>query len=245
VRGSVDRGGYASRALFALLAVLALALSGCGGGGATDSTPGAPPAAGSTEAAEAKTPGCQEVAQPPPPSVAAGLNSPKHTTDRGDKMTARVKTTCGTFEIALNTLWSPKAVNSFASLARRGMYENLGFDRIARGKMIQGGDPRWTGTNSSGPGYTVRESVPPGFRYTKGIVAMSQRPGEPAGSSRSQFFVVLADELDLPPIYTPIGRVDEGFDVVERIGKLGTASEKPRKPVLIEWIWAKRDTREK
>ena len=232
------------RVVLGLLAVAAAALVmlGCGEGN-SDSGGATTKNSKATEKVEpvSATPGCKDVRAPKPPPF-AGLNPPKRTTERGDRMVARVKTTCGTFEIALNTLWSPRTVNSFASLARRGMYEDLSFDRIAPGKMIQGGDPKGSGTNSSGPGYSVVEKPPANFAYTKWVVAMSQRPppAEPPGSSRSQFFIVLADNLDLPPIYAPIGRVKEGFDVVERIGRLGSRSEKPRKPVLIEWIWAKK-----
>ena len=87
--------------------------------------------------------------------------------------------------------------------------------------MIQGGDPLGTGTG--GPGYSVDEKPPANLAYTKGVVAMAKSSAEPPGRSGSQFFVVLAPDAGLPPEYALVGKVDKGFDVVERIGKLGTS----------------------
>ena len=98
--------------------------------------------------------------------------------------------------------------------------------------MIQGGDPLGTGTG--GPGYSVVEKPPANLAYTKGVVAMAKSSAEPPGSSGSQFYVVTGADAGLPPEYALVGKVSEGFDVVERIGKLGTPSEKPKQTVLIE-----------
>ena len=65
---------------------------------------------------------------------------------------------------------------------------------------------------------------------------MAKSSAEPPGRSGSQFFVVLAADAGLPPEYALVGKVDKGFDVVERIGKLGTPAEKPKQTVLIEKI---------
>ncbi len=98
--------------------------------------------------------------------------------------------------------------------------------------MIQGGDPQGTGTG--GPGYKVVEKPPANLSYTKGVVAMAKSSAEPPGTSGSQFFVVTGADAGLPAEYALVGKVSEGMDVVQRIGKLGTASEKPKQTVLIE-----------
>jgi cyclophilin family peptidyl-prolyl cis-trans isomerase len=100
--------------------------------------------------------------------------------------------------------------------------------------VIQGGDPE--GTGSGGPGYSVTEKPPPNLAYVKGVVAMAKSPAEPPGTSGSQFFVVTGADAGLPPEYALVGRVDEGIDVVERIGKLGTPTEQPKQTVLIEKV---------
>ena len=135
-----------------------------------------------------------------------------------------VQTSCGTFEIALDTERAPKTANSFAYLAEEGFYDDLTFHRIVPGFVIQGGDPLGTGTG--GPGYKVVEKPPANLAYTKGTVAMAKSSAEPPGTSGSQFYVVTGADAGLPPEYALVGKVSEGLDVVERIGKLGTADRK-------------------
>ena len=100
--------------------------------------------------------------------------------------------------------------------------------------MIQGGDPLGNGTG--GPGYSVDEKPPANLAYTKGIVAMAKSAAEPPGRSGSQFYVVTGADAGLPPEYALVGKVSEGLDVVERIGELGTPTERPKQTVLIEEI---------
>ncbi|MGA8218987.1 MAG: peptidylprolyl isomerase, partial [Solirubrobacterales bacterium] len=59
---------------------------------------------------------------------------------------------------------------------------------------------------------------------------------EPPGRSGSQFFVVTEADAGLTPDYALLGRVTSGFDVVQRIEQLGTASGKPKLPVVIRRI---------
>ncbi len=207
-------------AVFALIAVgvVAAILIGRSGGG-SDST---------TTAASAN--GCKKVAKPKPKHVT--LPAPEQTVKKGEKLTAVVATSCGTFEIALDTTRAPKTANSFAYLAEEGFYDDLTFHRIAPGFVIQGGDPLGTGTG--GPGYSVDEKPPSNLSYTKGTVAMAKTSAEPPGRSGSQFYVVTAADAGLPPEYALVGKVDKGYDVVERIEKLGTPAETPKQTVLIE-----------
>ena len=63
---------------------------------------------------------------------------------------------------------------------------------------------------------------------------MAKSSAEPPGRSGSQFFVVIGADAGLPPDYALVGRVSKGFEVVKRIGKLGTATGQPKQTVLIE-----------
>jgi cyclophilin family peptidyl-prolyl cis-trans isomerase len=212
--------------LFALLAIGALAalLSGCGGSDSSSE---------STATSTASSSGCKEVEQPQPKHVS--LKAPPQTVKQGEKLTAVVQTSCGTFEIALDSSRAPKTVNSFAYLAEEGFYDDLTFHRIAPGFVIQGGDPLGIGTG--GPGYTVDEKPPPNLAYTKGMVAMAKSPADPPGRSGSQFYVVTAADAGLPPEYALVGKVSKGYDVVEKIEALGdpnTSEGPPTQPVLIE-----------
>jgi cyclophilin family peptidyl-prolyl cis-trans isomerase len=207
-------------AVFAVVAVgVVAAILISRGGGSSDST---------TTAAGAN--GCKQVPTPKPKHVS--LQAPKQTVQPGEELTAVMQTSCGTFEIALDTQRAPKTTNSFAYLVEEGFYDGLDFHRIVPEFVIQGGDPLGTGTG--GPGYTVVEKPPANLAYTKGVVAMAKSSAEPPGSSGSQFYVVTGADAGLPPEYALVGKVSKGMDVVERIGKLGTASEKPKQPVVIE-----------
>jgi cyclophilin family peptidyl-prolyl cis-trans isomerase len=209
-------------AVFALVAIgmVAAILVGCGGSSSDSTT------------ATVGANGCKEVEKPEPKHVS--LPAPKQTVKRGEKLTAVVQTSCGSFEIALDTKQAPKTVNSFAYLADEGFYDDLTFHRVVSGFVIQGGDPLGTGTG--GPGYSVVEAPPENASYTKGIVAMAKSPAEPPGSSGSQFFVVTSVDTGLPPEYALVGKVSKGYGTVTRIDSLATPSEKPKQTVLIEKI---------
>jgi len=208
--------------VFAVIAVGVVAAVLIGQGGGDDD--------GITSSDEATFEGCKPVEAPEPKTVS--FEAPKQVLKKGEEATAVVETSCGTFEIALDTERAPKTANSFAFLAEEGFYDDLTFHRVAPGFVIQGGDPE--GTGSGGPGYSVDEKPPPNLAYTKGIVAMAKSPAEPPGRSGSQFYVVTAPDAGLPPEYALVGKVSDGYDVVERIDALGGADEKPKQTVLIE-----------
>jgi peptidyl-prolyl cis-trans isomerase B (cyclophilin B) len=212
-------GGLRSRAALAAIAVFACAalVAGCGGGGDSSS-------------ATTTASGCREVEAPEPKQV--DLQAPKQTVKNGEKLTAVVETSCGTFEIALDTARAPKTTNSFAYLARQGLYDGLDFQRIVPGFVVQGGDPLGDGTG--GPGYTVVEPPPENLAYVRGVVAMAKSPAEPPGTSGSQFFVVTSADAGLPPEYALVGKVSKGYGAVARINELGGIDEKPKQTVLIE-----------
>jgi cyclophilin family peptidyl-prolyl cis-trans isomerase len=197
--------------------VIVILVSRGGGGGESNAT------------ASGKN-GCEKVAAPEPRQES--LKAPEQTVKKGEKLTAVVETSCGTFDIALDTTRAPKIANSFAYLAEEGFYDDLTFHRIVPEFVIQGGDPEGTGTG--GPGYKVTEKPPANLSYTKGVVAMAKSSTEPAGTAGSQFFVVTGADAGLPPEYALVGRVSSGMDVVETIGKLGTPEEKPKQTVLIK-----------
>jgi cyclophilin family peptidyl-prolyl cis-trans isomerase len=145
-----------------------------------------------------------------------------------------VQTNKGAFTIELDRETAPCTSASFVSLAQKGFFNGIKFHRIVPGFVIQGGDP--TGKGSGGPGYSTVDVPPDDAKYTKGVVAMAKTPTEPAGTAGSQFFVVTAEDSGLTPEYAVLGKVVEGLDVVEKIGKLGGADERPTEPVEIETV---------
>jgi peptidyl-prolyl cis-trans isomerase B (cyclophilin B) len=199
------------------IASASLAMAACGGGSGSSSSASLPA-------------GCEHVSKPPPKH--RELTRPKETVRTGERLTAVVDTSCGRFDIRLDTDRFPKTANSFSYLARKGFYDDTIFHRIVPRFIVQGGDPLQNG--HGGPGYTVTERPPANTQYTMGTVAMAKTPVEPAGRSGSQFFVVTAANAGLPPEYAILGVVTKGLKVVEKIGKLGNRqTEQPTRRVVV------------
>jgi peptidyl-prolyl cis-trans isomerase B (cyclophilin B) len=221
--------------LLALITLLALVLAACGGDdkGQGSGTTGA---AATATAGPAEEAGCEKVAAP----AAKGegkLRKPKETLSRGRTYVAKVVTSCGDFEITLDPKQSPKTGGSFRYLAKEKLFDDTTFHRVAKGFVVQGGDPKGDGTG--GPGYSVVEAPPKDLAYTRGVVAMAKTGTEPAGTSGSQFFVVTAEDAQLPPDYALLGRITKGMDVVDKIAILPTAPPDdgaPVDPVVIRSI---------
>ena len=219
-----------------LITVGALGLAACGG----DEEPGAAARTNTQAAAPAKAmdgTGCRPV-KAPAPKGAQNLEAPRLNL-RGDGYIAAMKTNCGTIEIRLTLEKAPETVASFVSLARMDFFDNLTFHRIGQDPsgadfVIQGGDPE--GTGQGGPGYSVVEAPPEDVTYDRGTVAMAKTEIEDPGTSGSQFFIVTADDAQLPPDYALLGEVVGGMDVVSAIADVATdpTTEMPLSPVVIQ-----------
>jgi cyclophilin family peptidyl-prolyl cis-trans isomerase len=110
---------------------------------------------------------------------------------------------------------APKTVENFRKLAADGFYDGLGFHRIIKDFMIQGGCPE--GTGSGGPGYTFEDEFNQ-HKVIRGALAMANAGPDTNGS---QFFLVYADS-QLPPEYTVVGTVDDaGLKVLDEVGGAG------------------------
>jgi peptidyl-prolyl cis-trans isomerase B (cyclophilin B) len=214
------------RAVLSILALVALlGLTACGGDDDDD---------GATTTSSADEP-CEQATLPEPKQVEL---DPPPKKPSADDLTAVVDTSCGTFEIALDTKGNPKTAASFEYLAENGVFDGTPWHRIVPGFVIQGGDPQ--GTGSGGPGYSVDEPPPADAAYTRGVVAMAKTEAEPPGRSGSQFFVVTAGDAGLPAQYAIAGEVTSGFDVVKTIEGFGDPSSggtgTPLEPVLINSV---------
>jgi peptidyl-prolyl cis-trans isomerase B (cyclophilin B) len=187
----------------------------------------------SSSSAQAGVVDCKKVAAPKPKTVQ--YTAPPQTVTAGEKLTATMETSCGTFKFALDPKTSPKTVNSFVFLAGKGFYDGLDFHQIIPSVVIQGGDP--AGNGSGGPGYTVVDKPPADLKYKIGDVAMAKTSTEPDGTSGSQFYVITGPQgAALPPQYALLGHVTEGMNVVDAIGKLGSPAGTPKQTVLIDKV---------
>ena len=144
-----------------------------------------------------------------------------------------LKTSEGDITISLNSDETPVTVNNFLYLAKNGFYGDTIFHRIIKGFMIQGGDPK--GTGSGGPDYRF-DDEPITKEYTRGTVAMANAGPNTNGS---QFFIMHADYA-LPKNYVIFGKVAEGLEVVDKIAEAevnpGGEGSSPVEPVVVSSV---------
>jgi peptidyl-prolyl cis-trans isomerase B (cyclophilin B) len=209
-----------------LLLMCALLVAACGDDDSSDAS----------ESTSAPAASACETAELPEPKGEGDLAKPQARLDGSKTYVATVSTNCGDFEITLDAKQGPRTGGSFKALADDGFYDGLTFHRIVAGFVIQAGDPKGDGTG--GPGYSVVEAPPQGLSYTKGVVAMAKTDADAAGTSGSQFFVVTAEDAQLPPQYALLGKVTKGQEVVDKIGVVETdpATDAPVEPIVISSI---------
>jgi cyclophilin family peptidyl-prolyl cis-trans isomerase len=130
--------------------------------------------------------------------------------DANKQYVAVVHTTLGDFTINFNKNQTPKTVENFVTLAKKGFYDKTIFHRVMKGFMIQGGDPKGNGTG--GPGYKFADEPFDG-EYLRGTVAMANSGPNTNGS---QFFIMHAN-VPLPKNYVIFGHVTEGMETVDKI----------------------------
>jgi peptidyl-prolyl cis-trans isomerase B (cyclophilin B) len=150
---------------------------------------------------------------------------------------ATLATNRGPITLELLNSKAPCTVNSFTFLAKQKYFDGTSCHRLTSGglSVLQCGDP--SGSGSGGPGYIFGEENLDGAKYPKGTVAMA-RTATP-GSNGSQFFLVYADSLSLPPDYTPFGRITGGLELLEAVAKAGSTPAgdgKPKLPVTITGV---------
>lgn len=110
-------------------------------------------------------------------------------------------------------------VNNFISLVKNGFYDNNSFHRLVPGFVLQGGDPKGTGTG--GPGYKIKgEFSNNGYtdndlKHDKKIVSMARSQDSDSGGS--QFFIMLDKSDYLDGDYAAFGKVIDGWDIIEEI----------------------------
>ena len=140
----------------------------------------------------------------------------------------QLETNMGTITIALNPDM-PVTTGNFKSLVEKGYYDGVIFHRVMDGFMIQGGDP--TGTGRGGPGYVILDEFTSTNRNDRGTISMANAGPNTGGS---QFFINLVNNNFLDGKHPVFGKVVEGMDVIDKIGKTKTGpGDRPVKDVVI------------
>ena len=125
---------------------------------------------------------------------------------------------------------TPITSGNFQKLVEKGFYDGVIFHRVIDGFMIQGGDP--TGTGRGGPGYAIKDEFTRKNKNDRGTISMANAGPNTGGS---QFFINLVDNNFLDTRHPAFGKVVEGMDVVDAIGKVRTgAADRPAKEVKIQ-----------
>ncbi|MEE6168253.1 MULTISPECIES: peptidylprolyl isomerase [unclassified Mycolicibacterium] len=147
-------------------------------------------------------------------------------------VSASVTTNQGNIGLQLDNAKAPCTVNSFASLAQQGYFNDTPCHRLTTGglSVLQCGDP--TGKGTGGPGYQFADEYPanqyqpdnPALQqpvvYPRGTLAMANAG---PGTNGSQFFLVYKDS-QLPPNYTVFGKIDAtGLATLDKIAAAGVA----------------------
>lgn len=158
-------------------------------------------------------------------------------------LVAVMKTNMGTVEIELFEKQTPKTVENFVGLAKKGFYNGVIFHRVISNFMIQGGDP--TGTGRGGEslwGKKFNDEFVPSLKHdVPGVLSMANAGTNTNGS---QFFITLVPTPWLDGKHTVFGKVINGMDVVNAIGKVQTGPmDKPAKDVVIEEVTTEKRSR--
>jgi peptidyl-prolyl cis-trans isomerase B (cyclophilin B) len=180
-------------------------------------------------------------------------NNPPHTgkvpTDPA-RVSVSMATNQGNIGLQLDNAKSPCTVNSFASLAQQGFFNDTPCHRLTTSPglaVLQCGDP--TGQGTGGPGYQFENEYPTNqyqpddpklqepVLYPRGTVAMANAG---PGTNGSQFFLVYKDS-QLPPNYTVFGTIDQtGLATLDKIAAAGTADGgqdgKPKNDVQVKSV---------
>ncbi|MBQ4125615.1 MAG: peptidyl-prolyl cis-trans isomerase [Desulfovibrio sp.] len=150
-------------------------------------------------------------------------------------------TTEGEILIELYPDKAPETVANFLKYVDEGFYKNTIFHRVIKGFMIQGGGLtlKMEEKPTNAP---VKNEADNGLKNDRGTIAMA-RTMDPH-SATAQFFINLVDNEFLnysaPTVqgwgYCVFGKVVDGMDVVDKIGKTKTGSRPPYDDVPLDSV---------
>jgi len=153
------------------------------------------------------------------------------------------KTTLGNFKVELYEKEAPITVKNFLDYVDKKFYDGTTFHRVIPGFVIQGGGFDKAMMHKA-PAPPIQNEATNGLKNLKGTLSMARTPD--IGSATSQFFVNLADNTpldhtgDTPSTYgyAVFGKVVEGWQVIEKIAAVKTATKGqfenvPVEPVII------------
>lgn len=123
-----------------------------------------------------------------------------------------VETNKGDFKIQFDVMNAPATISGIQSLIEDESYKWVPFHRVIPNFVVQGGDVE-SQDGYGGPDYVVPTEASY-THYDRGIVGIASAGTDTEGS---QFFIMNQRRPHLTGLYTIIGKVIDGMDVVDRI----------------------------
>jgi peptidyl-prolyl cis-trans isomerase B (cyclophilin B) len=161
--------------------------------------------------------------------------------NKGKMKMVRLYTNMGNITLQLDEEKAPVTVKNFLEYVNSGFYSNTIFHRVIPNFMIQGGgfEPGMIQKKTNAP---IKNEAANGLKNEIYTIAMA-RTNDP-NSATAQFFINTKNNsfLDYPGQdgwgYCVFGKVVEGMDVVDAIGKVKTGSsgyfqDVPKEDVVI------------
>jgi cyclophilin family peptidyl-prolyl cis-trans isomerase len=160
---------------------------------------------------------------------------PDNIKDDQKKLFVNIKTSMGDIGVELFSDEAHKTVENFVKLAKKNYYNGIIFHRVIENFMIQGGDPTGTGRGGeSAWGGKFKDEFSPKLTFDKaGLLAMANAG---PGTNGSQFFITLVPTTWLNNHHTIFGKVVNGIDVVNAIGKTKTKNDRPVIDVVMKEV---------
>jgi len=160
------------------------------------------------------------------PAVAGAQELPEITSEPTANPRVQFSTNLGPFVMELDRERAPFTVENFLGYVRQGHYTGTIFHRVVHGFVAQAGG--FTTDFAAKPtGQSVVNESGNGLSNLRGTVGLARQVAPHSGTS--QFYVNLADNMDLNPRptrwgYAVFGRVIEGMDVIDEIGQKPTGA---------------------
>lgn len=141
---------------------------------------------------------------------------------------AVLETSMGNITLEFMPDKAPNHVRNFLRLAQAGVYDGVGFHRVAKGFVIQTGYMPARSEPLSESQLRLVQNLQPEFNDTphvKGTVSMAR--GDNPASADTSFFISLGPNVALDGKYTAFARVVDGLPVVDAVAAVPANGETP------------------
>lgn len=152
-------------------------------------------------------------------------------------MSVTLHTTLGDMKLELACSQAPRLCANFLAHCGSGTYAGTRFHRVIAGFLAQAGDPtgRGRGGEAAGGGPPLADEFSDTLRHAaRGVLSMANNGPD---TNKSQFFLSFAPQPSLDDVYSVIGRLIGGMQVLDEIelAPVG-AKHRPVTDIVIERV---------